>query len=105
MDIAFNDIFISLKVKGRTVGHKPKDRRILLMEWLRYAKQRVPSLYGEIKTGRLQDFGDSAYTKGVTILQFEGGRLTNQGEPCLQRTVLFDIARTRPAVVIATTED
>jgi hypothetical protein len=68
-------------------------------------QKRVSSLFGEIKTGRLQDFGHSAYTKGVTILQFEGGRLTNQGEPCLQRKVLFDLSRTRPAVVIATTED
>jgi len=75
------------------------------LEWLRYAKQRVPSLYGEIKTGQLQDFGDSAHTRGITILQSQDGRLTNKGDSSLQRPALFDFARTRPEVVIATTED
>jgi hypothetical protein len=83
---------------------KPKDQTILLAEWLQYAEQRVPVLYGEIKSGQLQNFGDSAHTKGVMVVQPEDGGMVPQGQSSLQRPALFDFARMRPAVVLATAE-
>jgi len=79
---------------------KPKDRTILLTEWLQYAEQRVPSLYSEIRSGQLHDFGDAGHTKGVRILRPSGASSLDRNAPSLQRPALFDFARRQRETIL-----
>jgi uncharacterized caspase-like protein len=65
--------------------YKPRDKSILLTEWLGYGVERVPRLYEEMKGGRIRGTFDPR--------ELEGGKT--------QQPSLFDFARRRREVVLA----
>jgi len=44
-------------IEARQADFKPKDKVILLSEWLSYGAARVPRLYQEVQAGTVQNFG------------------------------------------------
>ncbi len=65
--------------------YKPKDKSIMLTEWLSYGVERVPRLYEEMKGGRIRG-------------TFDARELDNDKT---QQPSLFDFARRRREVVLA----
>ena len=65
--------------------YKPRDKSILLTEWLGYGVERVPRLYEEMKGGRIRG-------------TFDPRGLENDKT---QQPSLFDFARRRREVVLA----
>ncbi len=65
--------------------YKPRDKSILLTEWLGYGVERVPHLYEEMKDGRIRG-------------TFDARELDNDKT---QQPSLFDFARRRREVVLA----
>jgi len=65
--------------------YKPKDKSIMLAEWLGYGVERVPRLYEEVKAG-------------VVRGTFDPRELDNDK---IQQPSLFDFARRRREVVLA----
>ena len=65
--------------------YKPRDKAILLTEWLGYGVERVPQLYTEMKDGR---------RRGT----FDARELDNDKT---QQPSLFDFARRRREVILA----
>ncbi len=78
----------ALLVDGLTAwqaDYKPRDKAILLTEWLSYGVERVPRLYEEMKDGRIRGtFDPRELADGKT-----------------QQPSLFDFARRRREVVLA----
>lgn len=70
---------------GWQADYKPKDKSILLTEWLAFGVERVPRLYEEMQEGR---------TRGT----FDPRELA---EGKTQQPALFDFARRRREVVLA----
>lgn len=65
--------------------YKPRDRSILLTEWLTFGVERVPRLYEELRDGRMRGtFDPRELAEGKT-----------------QQPALFDFARRRRDVVLA----
>ncbi|MGH9838509.1 MAG: hypothetical protein ACREEM_06980 [Blastocatellia bacterium] len=65
--------------------YKPRDKSILLTEWLGYGVERVPRLYEEMKDGRIRGT--------IDLRELEDGKT--------QQPSLFDFARRRREVVLA----
>ncbi len=78
----------ALLVDGLTAwqaDYKPRDKSILLTEWLTVGVERVPRLYEELKDGRMRGTFDPR----------------ELAESKTQQPALFDFARRRREVILA----
>jgi hypothetical protein len=103
---------------------KPEDKTITLGEWLEYARDRVPQLFAEVRSGQVRSSGSGApgavdapkvillpqknaqpNQAGATRLFLQGkpigatGKLT-LAEEQIQQPALFDYARKRRDVIL-----
>ncbi len=81
---------------------KPRDRQIMLAEWLEYGVDRVPKLYGEIEAltrNQQKDLG-SSQTKLVVFSR--DGANSSLKKNSNQQPALFDFTRKKGALVLAT---
>jgi WD40 repeat protein len=83
---------------------KPRDKQIMLAEWLEYGVERVPTLYGEIeqKSGALKELnkvGLGGQTK-LVVFSRDGANssLKKNGN---QQPALFDFTRKKREIVLA----
>jgi hypothetical protein len=97
---------------------KPEDKTITLGEWLEYARDRVPQLFAEVRSGQVRGDGPDApkvillpqknaqpNQAGATRLFLQGKPVGASGKPSLaeeqiQQPALFDYARKRRDVVL-----
>jgi hypothetical protein len=97
---------------------KPEDKTITLGEWLEYARDRVPQLFAEVRSGQVR--GDEPDAPKVILLPEKNApanragttRLFLQGKPVgasgkltlaeeqIQQPALFDYARKRRDVIL-----
>jgi hypothetical protein len=80
-------------LEGAQADDAPADGRILLTEWLRFAEERVPQLYEEVRRGRIRAVRPTPDSRGVP-LRLSGDERTLSG----QRPSLFDFRRQAPEV-------
>lgn len=82
-------------IEARRADVEPKDRLLTALEWLEYGLERVPTLYEEVKIGRVQQFGP-ATDKALVLVEGSGGASSRK----IQRPALFDFSRGRRNPVI-----
>jgi WD40 repeat protein len=75
---------------------KPRDKTIMLAEWLGYGLMRMPALHAEIKKGELQNFG--AGSRALVITNSKSGSLTKKNWS--QKPSLFDFSKKKPEVML-----
>jgi hypothetical protein len=83
----------ALATEGLQAGRAdflPRNGQITLGEWLRYGAERVPKLYDDIRTGKLDSTARGVRLNGTTP----------GGPAWLQQPALFDFARRTQHVVI-----
>jgi WD40 repeat protein len=81
-------------IEARQADFSPPDQTITLVEWLQYGVVRVPSLYEEVRKGRIQTFGRGEKSRGVVLLSSPPqGKIPNT--PKLQQPALFDFSKKR----------
>ena len=93
--IAHGLLSFSLAQEGLGAGradHEPANGRIELAEWLGYGVERVPTLFGDVRAGRIDDLAVS--TRGSTAI---GQR---RQATVAQQPSLFNFRRRAPAVVL-----
>jgi WD40 repeat protein len=74
------------------------DGKITLRNWLNYPINRVPQLFVEIRTGKVNNFGIPIKTKdAVAVAQADVGGMNRNG--ALQNPALFDFARREGTVI------
>lgn len=78
-------------IEARQADFSPPDRTITLVEWLQYGVARVPSLYEEVRKGRVQTFGRGEKSRGVVLLSSPQKKVPNT--PRFQQPALFDFSR------------
>ncbi|MBX7222514.1 MAG: caspase family protein [Blastocatellia bacterium] len=103
-------------IEARRADFQPEDHSITLSEWLHFGLKRVPGLFQEIKTGKVQPVGN----KETRILTLPGGknrlvfpepgkkaipedrslRLKPKDEAEIQRPALFDFTRNRKEITL-----
>jgi WD40 repeat protein len=83
-------------LEARQADFAPKDRRIMLAEWLGYGVERVPTLDEEVKKGAVQSFGQKS--RGVVVLFTQSD--TASRKTGVQKPALFDFARRHREVVL-----
>jgi hypothetical protein len=91
-------------IEALQADYKPRDNSITLSEWLSYGVDRVPKLYDEVQTGKVQNFGlANNQTKVVTtnstkeLLEVVNSATT---EAKTQQPSLFDFARRRRDLIL-----
>jgi WD40 repeat protein len=91
-------------IEALQADYKPPDNSITLSEWLSYGVDRVPKLYDEVLTGRVQNFGlANNQTRVVkTSSTKELVEVVNSAtkEAKTQQPSLFDFARRRRDLVL-----
>jgi WD40 repeat protein len=75
---------------------KPRDKAIMLSEWLSYGLARMPALYAEVKKGELQNFGSSG--RALVITNAQNGSLTKKNWS--QKPSLFDFSKKKQETVL-----
>ncbi len=75
-----------------------QEGRITLGSWLRYAEQRVPTLYDEVLRGEIKDAKETVDKQVMPILPDE------KRERTVQRPTLFDYGRNRSIVTLLSNE-
>jgi hypothetical protein len=86
-------------IDAEQADYDPKDGKVTLEEWLRYALERVPSLYEEVKLGQVQTFAKGSKDTGVNeSLTGGASSLKKNG---FQQPSLFDYKRHSQKVVLA----
>jgi hypothetical protein len=86
-------------IEAGEADFKPKDKTITLAEWLDYGVWRVPTLYEEVKKGRLQDFGLGKMTRALKLVSSNEKSLTIK-KSINQQPSLFNFARKRQDIVL-----
>ncbi len=76
--------------------YKPKDKAIMISEWLGYGVLRMPALHAEIKKGELQNFGTGA--RALVITNAKSGSLTKKNWS--QKPSLFDFSKKKQEVIL-----
>ena len=74
----------------------PKDRKIMLDEWLHYGVDRVPTLAEEIKNGRIQ-----VANRDISEVKIRGAKLAQGKSRVAQQPALFDFSKKRRQVEVA----
>jgi WD40 repeat protein/uncharacterized caspase-like protein len=100
-------------IEAKQADHD-RDNTITIEEWLAYGVDRVPKLYGEVRTGKVQSFGlgasgqprlvatrDGKPTSGTKEL--EEVLATPGNSATIQQPSLFDFARKRKQVPLVKT--
>lgn len=86
-------------IEAGEADFKPKDKIITLKEWLEYGVWRVPTLYEEVKIGKLQDFGLGKKTRALMrVSSNEKGLIIKK--KVYQQPSLFNFARKREDMVL-----
>lgn len=75
---------------------KPKDKTIMLAEWLGYGVMRLPALQAEIKQGELQNFG--AGTRALIVTNNKNNSLSKKNWS--QKPSLFDFSKKKQEVTL-----
>jgi WD40 repeat protein len=75
---------------------KPKDKTIMLSEWLGYGLMRLPALQAEIRKGELQNFGTGA--RALIVTNTKNGSLTKKNWS--QKPSLFDFSKKKEEVML-----
>jgi WD40 repeat protein len=75
---------------------KPKDKTIMLAEWLGYGLLRMPALQAEIKKGELQNFGAGA--RALIVTNSKNDSLTKKNWS--QKPSLFDFSKKKQEVML-----
>jgi len=84
--------------------HEPKDKTIYLDEWLKYGVKRVPTLWEEVKTGKVVVVNRAAQP---IVLNAEGDAVASN-QPARQQAqtpALFDFAKRRQGIELARAGD
>lgn len=63
-------------LEAKQADFKPKDKVILLSEWLMYGAARVPRLYEEVRVGAVQNFGLTDSQPAFVSTRRHGSRTT-----------------------------
>jgi uncharacterized caspase-like protein len=77
---------------------RPQDQTILLSEWLKCADERVPALYAEVRSGKLQNFGKADHTRDAKIVELGGS--VKQEKSHLEQPALFDCSKRQRDTVL-----
>ena len=81
--------------------HEPKDSKVWLDEWLRYGVKRVPALADEVKSGTVKVANRGPERGAVRVnVPDASGKPSAAARPA-QQPALFDFARKRQTVVLA----
>jgi WD40 repeat protein len=75
---------------------KPRDRSIMLGEWLGYGLWRMPILHAEIKKGELQNYGSGS--RALVITNNKNGSMARKNWS--QKPSLFDFSKKKTEVML-----
>jgi hypothetical protein len=74
-----------------------QDGKITLQNWLNYPIKRVPHLFVEIISGKINDFGVPIAKDAVPVAHADMGAMSRSG--ALQNPALFDFARREGPII------
>ncbi len=80
--------------------YKPRDKSILLTEWLGYGVERVPRLYEEVKKGQMQISAAGTKPTGAARIIRDTVDPRESPDDKTQQPSLFDFARRRREIVL-----
>lgn len=93
-------------IEARQADFKPKDNIINISEWLSYGVDRVPKLYEEVQTGKIQSFGIDDGPQSKLVIVTQNGKSSGRSldevviEGKAQQPSLFDFTRKRKEVAL-----
>jgi WD40 repeat protein len=88
-------------VEAKKADQKPKDRLIMMSEWLGYGERRVPVLVEAMRRGELASLLKTEGSKGVKEVTEVGGANSLKKKGAFQQPSLFDFTRKKKDVVLS----
>lgn len=87
-------------IEALQADYKPADKAILLGEWLSYGVERVPKLYQEVKSGKVQSFNKGDKSRGEVIYMGDKVNSSLKKKHDFQQPSLFDFSRKKTDAVV-----